>query len=92
MEQRVNVNFCVELQKSPTDQKSVREVENEEFSRAKGTTNVKTQIKKMLVCFFDISSIIHLESVPEGAAVNKTFYVQMLKRLSDAVRRKQREM
>jgi hypothetical protein len=46
----------------------------------------------MLICFFDIRSIIHSEFVPEGTTVNQTFYVQVLKRLIVAVRRKRGEL
>jgi histone-lysine N-methyltransferase SETMAR len=52
----------------------------------------KSKIKTMLICFFDIKGIIHIESVPEGTTVNQTFYVEMLKRLIDAVRRKRGEL
>jgi hypothetical protein len=41
----------------------------------------KSKIKTMLICFFDISGIIHYECVPEGTTVNQTFYVEGL--LSD---------
>jgi hypothetical protein len=43
----------------------------------------------MLICFFDISGIIYFESAPAGTTVNQTFYAEVLKRLIDAVRRKQ---
>jgi hypothetical protein len=41
----------------------------------------------MLICFFNIRGIIHFEFVLEGTTVNQTFYVEVLKRLLDAVRR-----
>jgi hypothetical protein len=41
MEQRVNVKFCVKLQKSSTDQTPVNGVEIEELLRAKVATHVK---------------------------------------------------
>jgi hypothetical protein len=40
--------------------------------------------KKMLIYFFDIRGITHFEFVPEGATVNQAFYVEVLKRLTDA--------
>jgi hypothetical protein len=49
----------------------------------------KSEIKAMLICFFDISGIIHFEFVPEGTTVNQTFYVEVLKRLLDAMRHSQ---
>jgi hypothetical protein len=49
-------------------------------------------IKTTLICFFDIKSIVRFEFVPEGATVNQTFYVYLLKRLVDAMRRKRKEL
>jgi hypothetical protein len=46
-----------------------------------------SKIKTMLICFFDIRGVIQVEFVPEWTSVNQTFYVQVLKRLIDAVRR-----
>jgi hypothetical protein len=49
-------------------------------------------IKIMLICSLNITGIIHFEVVPEGSTVNQTFYVEVLKRLIDAVRRKPGEL
>jgi hypothetical protein len=46
----------------------------------------------MLICFFDITDVIYSERVPDGATVYQTFYVEVLKTLSDAVRRKREEL
>jgi hypothetical protein len=46
----------------------------------------------MLICFFDIRSIIHFKYVSEGNTVNWTFHVEVLKRLIDAVRGKREEL
>ena len=42
----------------------------------------------MLIYFFDANGIVHSEFVPNGENVNRAFYLQVLKRLHDAVRRK----
>jgi len=42
----------------------------------------------MLIAFFDIDSVVHHEFIPPGQTVNGHFYVQVLQRLRDAVRRK----
>jgi transposase len=46
----------------------------------------------MLICFLDIRVIFHFEFVSEETTVNQTFYVEVLKRLIDAVRRKRGEL
>jgi hypothetical protein len=82
------MKFCIKLQKLSTDQVPVHGVEIEEFSWAKVATDVKVQDQSMLICFFDISVIIHFEFVPEGITVNQAFCVEVLKRLIDAMRHK----
>jgi len=43
----------------------------------------------MLIAFFDIDGVVHHEFVPPGHNVSGYFYVQVLQRLRDAVRRKE---
>jgi hypothetical protein len=45
--------------------------------QAKETTDVNN-FKTMLISLFDISGVIHFESVPEVTTVNHTFYVEVL--------------
>jgi hypothetical protein len=52
----------------------------------------KSKIKTMLLCFFDVRSIVHFEFLLEGTTVNQTFFVEVLKRLVDAMRRKRGEL
>jgi hypothetical protein len=67
----------------------VHGVEIKNFCRPKKPQISKSKIKIMLICFFDIRDIIHFEFVLEGATVKQTFYVEVLKRLIDAMRHKQ---
>jgi hypothetical protein len=45
----------------------------------------------MLIYFFYIRGIIHFEFVTKGTTVNQTIYMEVLKRLIDAVRNKRGE-
>ncbi|GBN31020.1 Mariner Mos1 transposase [Araneus ventricosus] len=45
----------------------------------------------MLKVFIDYDSVIHYEFIPEGETVNKELYLEVFKRLRDAIRRKQPE-
>jgi hypothetical protein len=45
----------------------------------------KSQIKTMLITFFDIKSIAHFEFTTHGQIVNQPYYVEILKRLREAV-------
>ena len=42
----------------------------------------------MLICFFDQKGIVHKEFVPPGQTDSAAFYVEVLKRLRENVRRK----
>jgi hypothetical protein len=85
MEQRVNVNFCVKLQTSPSETLEMLTVYCESAGqRSHGCQ--KSKIKTMLICVFDTRGIIHFEFVPEGTAVNQTFNLEVLKTLIDVLR------
>jgi len=58
----------------------------------KKTRQVKSNVKTVLICFFDIKALVHFEFVPQGQTVNQQFYHEVLKRLRDAVRRKRPEL
>ena len=45
----------------------------------------------MLIVFFDWKGIVHHEFVPRGETVNKEFYLKVMKRLRESVRRKRPE-
>ena len=57
------------------------------YHRPKKAWQVKSNIKTMLIAFFDIDGLVHHEFVPTGQAVNKEFYKTVLQRLRDAVHR-----
>lgn len=42
----------------------------------------------MLIVFFDNEGLVHWEFVPNGQTVNSSFYIEVLKRLRDSIRRK----
>jgi len=60
--------------------------------RPKKARRVKSKVKTMLISFFDANGIVHSEFVPNGRTVNQAFYLKVLKRLRDAVRRKRPEL
>ena len=47
----------------------------------------RSHVTSMLIIFFDCEGVVHYEFAPRGQTINKTYYVEVLKRLRDAVRR-----
>ena len=45
-------------------------------------------VKSMLIIFFDCERVVHYELAPRHQMINKEYYVEVLKKLRDAVRRK----
>jgi histone-lysine N-methyltransferase SETMAR len=66
----------------------------EEFKFTTSQTSVASEVKCQDVAdfFFDANGIVHSEFVPNGQTVNQEFYLQVLKSLRDAVRRKHPEL
>jgi len=48
----------------------------------------RSQVKTMLVCFFDYKGIVHYEIIAQGQMVNQQCYLEVLTRLRESVRRK----
>ena len=53
---------------------------------------VRSKIKVLLPVFFYASGVVHHEYLPEGFTVNQTYYIEVLKRLRDAIQRKRPEL
>ena len=56
--------------------------------KAKKARQVRSNVKIMLISFFDVNGIEHKEFVPSGQTVNQQFYLKMLKRLHVSVQEK----
>ena len=60
--------------------------------RPKKARQVRSNVKTMLIVFFDVRGIVHREFVPPGQTVNQKFYLEVLRRLRENVRRKRPEL
>jgi len=56
--------------------------------KAKKVRQVRSNVKIMLISFFDANGIVHKEFVPPAQTVNQQFYLSVLKRLRDTVWKK----
>ncbi|UYV72492.1 hypothetical protein LAZ67_9003387 [Cordylochernes scorpioides] len=55
--------------------------------RPKKARMSKSHIKTMIIVFFDIRGIVHIEFVPQGQTVNSAFYLEVLRRLKRRIAR-----
>jgi len=60
--------------------------------KPKQARQVWSNVKIVLISFFDANGFVHKEFVPPGQIVNQQFYLEVLKRLRDSVRKKRPEM
>ena len=60
--------------------------------RPKKVRQVKSNVKTMLICFFDCRGVVHAEFVPRGQTVNQKLYLQVLKRLRETIRKKKADL
>lgn len=61
-------------------------------SKPKKPRQSRSKIKVLLAVFFDFRGVVHSEFLPPGQTVNKEYYVSVLKRLRENVRRKRPEL
>ena len=61
-------------------------------ARPKKARLFKSKIKVILIVFFDIHEIVHLEFLPQGQTINQNVYKDILRRLMRSVREKRKEL
>ena len=66
-------------------------VEASRFSETKNCDLLKPTWKWCWLFFFDKLGVVHHENAPKGQTIKQTYYLEVLKRLRDALRRKRPE-
>ena len=57
-------------------------------AKTKKARKVRSHVKVMLTVFFDSEGVVHYEFLPQGRTVNKEYYLEVMQRLREAVRKK----
>lgn len=73
-----------------TDQSSEYRVRGE--PRPKKPRQSRSKIKVMMTVFFDYQGVVHSEFLPPGQTVNKTYYLGVMRRLREAIRKKRPDL
>ena len=60
--------------------------------RPKKARQSRSQVKVMLIVFFDINGVVQHEYIPKGQTVNQHVYKEVIIHLQDAIRRKRPEL
>jgi len=76
------------LQCDPKTKRQSMQWKTQNSPRPKKARVFRSQVKTMLVCFFDHKGIIHYELNAQRQKVNQQFYLEVLRRLRESVRRK----
>lgn len=60
--------------------------------RPKKARQVRSNVKVLITVFFDWKGVVHYEFLPRGRTVNKEYYVEVLRHLREAIRKKRPEL
>lgn len=63
-----------------------------EEPRPKKARQVRSNVKVLLTVFFDCNGVVHHEFLPQGRTVNKEYYLEVMRRLREAIRQKRTEL
>jgi hypothetical protein len=103
LEQKIRIKFCVKLGKNASNTLSVapeayggQAVKNPKFLSGINCSQWVAKTWKMMktrpINFFDVKDIVHYKFILQGQTVNQSYYMEILKRLSEAVARKRPEL
>ena len=80
------------LEYDPLTKRQSHEWKSASSPRPKKARLFKSKIKVMLIVFFDVHGIVHLEFLPQGQTINQNVYKDILRCLMRSVREKRREL
>jgi histone-lysine N-methyltransferase SETMAR len=87
----VNVITCEEswlFQYDPGSKRQSMHWKSPSSPRQKKARHSKSKFKALMIVFFDIRGIVHVDWVPEGQTVNQAYYKEVLTGLRERMRRR----
>ncbi|XP_078050780.1 histone-lysine N-methyltransferase SETMAR-like [Augochlora pura] len=60
--------------------------------RPKKARQVCSNVKVLLTVFFDYHGVVHRVFLPQGRTVNKEYYLEVMRRLRESIRKKRPEV
>jgi len=60
--------------------------------RPKKARQVRSNVKVLLTVFFDYHGVVHREFLPQGRTINKKYYLEVMRRLRESIRKKRPEV
>ena len=63
-----------------------------ESPRPKKARQVRSNVKVLLTVFFNYHGVVHQEFLPQGRTVKKEYYLEVMRRLREALRKKRPEL
>jgi len=90
-----NVTTCDEswfFQYDPENKRQSMQWKSPSSPRWKKVWQSKSKFKAMVIIFFNIRGIVHVDWVPEGQGVNQVYYKEVLTNLCERVRKRRPEM
>ena len=76
------------FQYDPETKRQSMQWKTQNSPRPKKARMSRSEVKTMLVCFFDHKGIVHYEFVKQGQTVSQQCYLEVLTRLRESVQRK----
>lgn len=83
-----NVDFSI----WPWNKTSMHALEDIDFTKDQKTRMSKSKLKVMRIVFFDIKGVIMIKWVPQGQTVNQKYYIEVLTKLREWVRKRRPDL
>ena len=80
--------YCYDIEKKAKSSQWKRP----EKPRPKKARQVRLNVNILLTIFFDCNGVVHHEFVSQVCTINKEYYLEVMRRLREAIRQKRREL